>query len=166
AVTVTTATTTATLGANLAGTQGLTTNGPGTLVLSTTNNYTGTTTINSGATVNAVWGGGGTFNALPLGSIVNNGALTLTRNNSDSRFKGVITGTGTTTVTGDGGYLNLGDGGDNVARLSPQGDLALTIGLNLFKNAQTIGALNGNGTITSNTGGAAAVVVLTLGNNN
>ena len=78
----------------------------------------------------------------------------------------LITGTGTTTVTGTGGFLNLGNPGDGVARLSSQGDLTVNIGLNLFKNAQTIGALNGIGDITSNTGGAAANVTLVVGNNN
>ena len=92
--------------------------------------------------------------------------LTLIRNVNDADFTGIITGSGTTTITGDGGFLNLGSPGDGIARLSNQSDLTVNIGLNLFKNAETIGALNGNGDITSNTGGAAATVGLTIGNNN
>jgi fibronectin-binding autotransporter adhesin len=157
----------ATISGVLAGTQGFADAGSGTLVLTGANTYTGATTINSGSTLSAVWTAGGPFGVFASGnSIVNNGTLILTRNSNDSAFFGVITGSGTTTVSGDGGYLNLGNGGDGIARLSSQSDLMLNIGLNLFKNAQTIGALNGNGTITSNTGGASGNVTLTLGNNN
>ncbi len=154
-----------TITAAIGGTQGLTDAGPGALVLAGANIYTGTTTINSGSTLAAFWSSGGAFGVFPSGaSIVDNGALILTRNATDSQFMGIITGSGTTTISGDGGYLNLGNGGDGVARLSASGDLTLNIGLNLFKNAQTIGALSGNGTITSNSsiGGAVA---LKIGNN-
>ena len=155
----------ATISAALAGTQGLVINGLGTLTLSGANTYTGTTTINANASLIAAWSGGGIFTPLK-GSIIDNGALTLSRTVNDAAFTGVILGNGTTTITGDGGFLNLGSPGDGVARLSNQSDLTVNIGLNLFKNAQAIGALNGVGDITSNTGGAAATVALTIGNNN
>jgi autotransporter-associated beta strand protein len=156
----------ATISAVIGGIQGFTDAGTGTLVLSGANTYSGTATINSGSTLNAVWSAGGAFGVFPSGgSIVDNGNLILTRDSNDARFFGIITGSGTTTITGDGGYFNLGSPGDNTARLSNQSDLTVSIGLNLFKNAQTIGALNGNGTILSNTGTPGGSVPLTIGNN-
>ena len=155
----------ANISAAIAGTQGLVINGPGSLTLSGANTYTGTTTINANATLIASWATGGTFAPLK-GSIIDNGSLTLVRNVNDTAFTGVITGTGTTTITGDGGFLNLGSPGDGVTRLSNQSDLTVNIGLNLFSNSQTVGALNGVGDITSNTGGALANVSISVGNNN
>ncbi len=157
---------TATISAQILGTSGYTVAGNGILQLTGSNGYTGTAIISAGSTVNAIWSAGGTFGPFPAGqTILNNGTLNIVRQSVDPQFKGIITGTGLTTIQGSGGgYVNLGDTGDNVARLSPQGDLNLTIGLNLFRNAQTIGALSGNGTVTSNAS-LGGTVNFTLGNN-
>ncbi len=138
--------------------------GTGMLTLTGANTYTGGTMI-SGGTINAVWTSGGTLSALPPGgTITNNASLILTINTNDAVFKGIINGTGTTTLNGDGSFLNLGDPGDGIARLSSNGDLTVNSRLNLEGNPQTVGALNGTGAITSNTG-TGVLTTLTVGSN-
>jgi len=153
-----------TISGAISGNGGLAKTGTGTLRLSSTNGYLGGTTISNG-TLDFIWAGGGAFGPAPVGgSIVNNAALIITRNTADAAFKGIITGAGTTTINGDGGNLKLGVAGDAVARLSGQSDLTVSIGLDLNGNSQTIGGLNGTGTITSNSG-LSLPVSLTIGNN-
>jgi fibronectin-binding autotransporter adhesin len=157
------------------GATGITLNGMGIMTLSGSNTYTGPTIINGG-TLNAVASGASSsFGALPDGAAVtvNSGAaLILTRNGAtDAIFKGTITGAGATIITGSGptnDFLNLSGTDDGVSRLSSSGDLTINnVGLNLFGNSQTFGALNGNGSgaIISN-GGGGGFVTITLGNNN
>ena len=138
--------------------------GTGMLTLTGANTYTGGTLIRAG-TINAVWTSGRTLSALPPGgTITNNASLIFTINTNDAAFKGFISGTGTTTINGDGSFLNLGDPGDGIARLSSNGDLTVNSRLNLEGNPQTVGALNGIGAITSN-GGTGVVTTLTIGSN-
>ena len=144
---------------NISGSGSLRQAGSGSLLLTGNNGYTGGTTISAG-TLTAAWSGGAGFAALG-GNILNNSALVLTRTTSDTQFLGVITGSGATTINGNGGYLTLGAPGE----LSPQGDLTVNIGLNLMGNSQTIGALSGSGSITS-ASGLSRAVTLTLGNDN
>ena len=138
--------------------------GTGMLTLSGANTYTGGTLIGSGA-INAVWTSGGTLSALPPGgTITNNANLILTISSNDAVFKGIITGSGTTTITGDGSFLDLGNPGDGIARLSTNGDLTVNSRLNLEGNPQSVGALNGIGAITSNAG-TGVLTTLTIGSN-
>jgi T5SS/PEP-CTERM-associated repeat protein/autotransporter-associated beta strand protein len=91
------ATTLATIGSPLAGTQGLQKIGAGTLVLSGTNTYSGGTTVTAGT---LRIGGGGTSGSV-VGDIANNAALVFDRSDASS-YAGAISGTGTVEKTGAG----------------------------------------------------------------
>ena len=71
------------------------------LTIAENNNYTGTTTINSG-TVQI--GNGGTIGSLGAGTIVNNGTLLYTRSD-DPTVANVISGTGSLVINGGGATL-------------------------------------------------------------
>ncbi len=124
---------TATISAVITGTQGLNFTGPGTLVLSGVNTYTGTTTINSGilqagnasdiSTVSAVSiGGSGTYalNGLnqSIGSLIGSGnvtdgaagtiTLTIGNDNTNQTFSGAIANSaGTLSLTKTGSGLQI-----------------------------------------------------------
>ena len=103
----------------------LTKSGNGTLILSGANNYTGTTTINSGT---LQLGNGGASGNLGAGTVTNNGALAFNRSDTltvanDISGAGALlqSGTGKTVLTGNnsyqgtttinGGTLQVGNGG-------------------------------------------------------
>ena len=88
---------TATLGSIIAGTAGLTQTGPGTLIFTGANTYSGGTTISAGT---LQIGAGGTTGSI-LGNVVDNGVLAFNRSNALT-YAGVISGTGTLTQAGTG----------------------------------------------------------------
>ena len=81
----------------ISGTGALLKSGPGTLVLSGANNYSGTTTI-SGGTLQLA---GVSSQAVVAGNIIDNGSL-IFQNSPPQTYPGTITGTGTVTVWGFG----------------------------------------------------------------
>jgi autotransporter-associated beta strand protein len=87
-----------TIGAVLAGTNGLIKNGSGTLTLSATNTFTGGTTIAAGT---LQLGDGTTRNGSVVGAITNNGTLIVANPNAQI-FANTITGSGGFTKTGAG----------------------------------------------------------------
>jgi len=82
---------------SLGGTMSLTKNGTAALLIATTNNYTGDTTINAGT---AQFGDGTTANGSVTGNIVNNGAVVMANPRAQT-YPGVISGTGPLTVSGN-----------------------------------------------------------------
>lgn len=91
---------TATVSAVLAGTEGLTKAGPGTLVLSGANTYTGSTTVNAGTLlINAA-------NAVTTGVVVNGGTLQLDASNTYSG--GTVIESGGTVVVNQVNGLGTG----------------------------------------------------------
>ena len=85
----------ATIGSIVASTAGLTQTGPGTLILTGANTYTGGTTISAGT---LQIGNGGNAGSV-AGNIVDNGALVFNRSNTLT-YGGVISGTGSLTKMG------------------------------------------------------------------
>lgn len=101
-VNVTQAARTLTIGSVVAGTDGLQKTGPGSLVLSGANTYTGDTTIAAGT---LQIGSGTTGSLAPSSAIVNNATLAFSRTNTITQgtdFASVITGTGGITKLSSG----------------------------------------------------------------
>ncbi len=113
------------LGNDVSGSGSLTQNGPGTLMLTGKNNYSGSTTIQAGT---LQVGQGGTQGSLGTGSVVNQGTLILDRSDSiqlanEMSGSGALTqaGSGTVVITGQNsgtgttsissGAIQVGDGG-------------------------------------------------------
>ncbi len=82
-----------------AGTTSLTLAGNGTLILTNNNGYSGTTTINSGATIQL--GASSTTGSLGNGNITDNGKLIIARSNAYNQVA-IISGTGSVTQSGSG----------------------------------------------------------------
>lgn len=94
---------TATISAVIQGTAGLTKSGTGTLILTEANTYTGGTTISAGT---LQLGNGGSTGSIANTAITNNGSLVINRSGATQTF-GVISGTGSVTLTnGTGLTLN------------------------------------------------------------
>ncbi len=87
-----------TLAASLAGGGGFIKSGAGTLILASSNSYTGTTTISAGG---LQIGNGGTSGTVSTNDIVNNGSLIFSRSDS-IRVSNTISGTGSFTMFGTG----------------------------------------------------------------
>ena len=83
----------------IAGVEGLTKLGSGTLILATANSYTGTTTISSGA---IQLGNGGSVGSIVGNTIVDNGALILDRADSALVLSATISGSGSLKQIGTG----------------------------------------------------------------
>ena len=151
---------TVTFEGDISGTGALTQMGPGTLVLTGENSYTGNTTIAAGT---LQVGDGGTQGSLQ-GNVVNNGALVFNRSGTVT-FAGDISGTGALTQMGPGtlvltgensytgnttipaGTLQVGDGG---TRGSLQGNV-VNNGALVFNRSGTVtfaGDISGTGALT------------------
>lgn len=160
---------TGTFAQTLGGSGGLTKLGAGTLVLSGQNLYNGGTNINAGT---LQVGDGGTSGSL-LGNIVNNAALVFNRS-GHLEYDGVVSGTGSVTLTGPGtvtvsenqlytggttiaaGTLQLGSGGSSG---SVQGNIANN-GALMFNRSDSFtydGVVSGSGFLAQSGSG---IVVL------
>ena len=136
----------ATIAMPLAGTQGLTKTGNGTLILTATNTYTGGTTVNAGGTLQV--GNGTTAGTLGSGNIVTNGLL-------DLKF-----GTATTVslptgaaITGSGSLSALA----NIVRMN--GNITLGGSITLLENGNANYVYEGLELATTSTLTAAAITL-------
>jgi fibronectin-binding autotransporter adhesin len=128
-------------------TSNLTTAGSGTIILTNANTYTGTTTINSGSTLQL--GNGGTVGSIvSTGSTTLNGTLAFDR--SDSISQSTIVGT--KVISGGGNIVQMGTG-----TLSLNEANTFTGGVNVLAGILTLGnvAGAGTGTISLGNGGNA-----------
>jgi autotransporter-associated beta strand protein len=139
--------------------------GGGTEILAGANNYTGSTTIASGSTLQI--GNGGSTGSLPSGSaITNNGTLVFDLT-GDNTFGGDIYGSGGLTIAGQilrlsvaqhysgptqvnaGGYLVLTGSSDNGLLSSTVVNVAAGGNLDLSARNQTFAGLDGGGIVYS-----------------
>jgi CSLREA domain-containing protein len=162
----------------ITGTGTLTQAGAGTVILTATNAYSGTTTISSGTLQVGNGGTTGTLGGLP-GSVIDNGALVFNRSNSIT-IANTVTGSGSLTQEGSGilfiaGTMSYG-GATNVSAgtlVDDPGTLPTTTALSvavgamfdMFGQAQQVAALAGGGTVTDG-GAAAAFTVNSSATNN
>jgi len=137
---------TVTFPGNISGNGSLVQAGPGTLIVTGSNTYAGSTVV-SGGTLQV--GNGGPLGIIPTGnSIVNNAALVFD-SNAVVTLVNTISGTGTTYV--NGGTLQLGDG-TNVGSISGPVVTNATLALNLPGTSQTY-----SGVISGGSGGVVVV---------
>jgi len=172
---------TATISATIAGSSGLTKAGPGTLTLTGSNTYSGTTTITSG---NLQIGNGGTSGTLGSGPVTIASGASLTIHRSDDYSppaRQIISGAGTLIKDGSGtltlsansiqtGGTTINGGslkaGSNEAFGSSASTMTLNGGsLNLNSYSQTLAALTGSAS-SSIQGGTGLISMLTLGSGN
>ena len=120
----------ATITSPLAGTNGVTKNGTGTLTFSGTGiSFTGTSTVNSG-TLNFLDNGNGNGNA-PLTAVLlsgNNSALTFTSSGGTSDFRGGVGGTGTITINASTANVRFGPWGSVTQITNTSGDVVVASG--------------------------------------
>lgn len=152
----------------ITGTADLTKNGAGTFTISTTNDYTGVTTINAGAL--AIGGNGTLYGGTSRGTITNNGAFVYGSTATQILY-GAISGTGSVTCAGSGtlifavassyaGETRVSGGilQVNQASLATNADVRVSTGgrLNLnFSGTNTIRSLHiNNGAVQKGTYGA------------
>jgi len=146
----------------ISGTGSLTQSGPGNLILTGNNTYTGSTTVNNGAALSL---GNGTTTGMVSGAIVDNGTL-IFNHSDDLAYAGIISGTGdltqdgasTLTLTGDNTYtgkttinsgstLSMGDGGTTgsvAGNISNNGTLVVNHANSYTEDA----VLSGTGNLT------------------
>ena len=147
---------TGTIGAPIVGAGDVTANGPGTVILTAANTYTGGTTI-SGGTLQL--GNGGTTGSI-TGNITDNGTLNLNRTDAVLTLTGNISGTGSVIQAGTGSSTLSGNNTYTGATTVSAGILILTgtengsngttisAGTLQLGNATTTGSITGN--ITDN----------------
>ncbi len=159
----------------IGGTGGFTKSGPGTLVLTGNNTYTGGTTISSGF---LQIGNGGTTGSLGTGTVVNNSVMTLHRSD-DVTLANNINGTGGIIKRG-AGTLTLSGTGSNFLSIE-QGHVVLTgnysaatgisflgLGAAISGTGSLGGSLQGAGLFSPGVNGTGVLSIngtLTMGNN-
>lgn len=156
------------LGNSTNGTLGLLTYGGNTLTVTGSNNYTGTTRIDSGTTLQV--GSGGSSGTLGSGSVTDNGTLAFNRSGSLSisapiTGSGAVSqiGSGTTILSGNNSYTGTTTVSAGTLNIGTNGGSNLTVGngagqtTNLLVNGGTL--VNASATIgsQSNTVGSATV---------
>lgn len=158
----------------IGGTGGLTKSGPGTLVLTGNNSYSGGTTINSGF---LQIGNGGTTGSLGTGTVVNNSVMTIHRSddvtlaNNINGSGGIIKrGAGTLTLSGTGSSFLYIEQGNVVLT----GNYSATTGISFVSFGASIsgtgslgGSLQGAGLFSPGVNGTGVLSIngtLTMGN--
>lgn len=147
----------ATISSVIAGSNGLTKSGAGTLTLSGANSYTGGTTVALGSLVGSA--------ASIRGAVLNNGSVTLNEA-SDATFTEAITGTGSLTKDGAGTLTlsgaNTYSGGTTVTAGAIKGDTT-SIQRSIVNNAAVIFDQAAAGTHTGSISGTGSVTKLGVG---
>ena len=142
-----------TLAASLAGDGGFTKSGTGTLILASSNSYTGTTTISAGG---LQIGNGGTSGTVSTNDIVNNGSLIFSRSDS-IRVSNTISGTGSFTMFGTGTTILTASNSFNGPTYVSAGTLLID-GTNMnsavsVASGATLGGTGSLGAVTIQNGG-------------
>lgn len=141
-----------TLGANggsgvnkISGGASLTKNGPGTLILQTVNDYSGSTTINGGAIQLNGDGGINDDGMIGVGSVTNNGTLVVSNANTET-IAGSISGSGSLIQSGVGTLVLAGN---NAAYSGP---ITIASTGNLLQVGNGVAGTLGTGNVTDNGG--------------
>jgi autotransporter-associated beta strand protein len=137
----------ATIASVLAGTQGFTYSGNGTLILTGTNTYSRQTTINSGT---LQVGSGGTTGSLGTSTVVDNGSLVY--NQTTVTVSNAISGAGAVSSTTFSGGLTFSAG---IAMTGPGGFNFTSTGAVNVNTGVNLSVVNGTGVVsTANSGNA------------
>ena len=161
--------TTSALSGLISGQGAWTKSGPGTLILSGANTYTGGTIINAGT---LQLGNGGTTGGI-VGNVLNNGVLTFNRSDIVS-FSGFVSGTGVLMQVGSGTLAlpnsNAYSGGTIISagtiltqNASAVGTGPMTFGNGTTLQVQELLNVNGNWTVSSGSATVNGGLVQTLG---
>jgi autotransporter-associated beta strand protein len=135
-----------TLSVAVNGTGSLQQSGAGTLVITSSNNYSGTTTIDSGTTVQ-LGDGGATGNLGVTSGVIDNGTLAYNRSNAHT-LNAVISGSGSVVV--NSGTLSLGGNNTYTGTTTINAGGTLQIGSGGTSGSPGTGAITNNGTLSFN----------------